>query len=221
MTPDFNFIARLYYPLSRLVFGSSQIRAQEAFLHLVLPQNRILVVGGGNGHFLRYFGKPHTNTPEFFFIEPAPDMMTMAREEAPSSLHIHFIQTTVEQFLSSSKLNFDVVITPFFFDLFPQSKADSLFSTINANLKPGGLWLDTDFQLVSGSIWWQAVLLKMMYAFFRKISNVKASALPDMMTHWQAKYKLSDSRIFYGGFIITRVWQKNMREEASIFNKDC
>lgn len=209
MAPDFNSVARFYYPLSRLIFGLSQTRAQQTFVHLINPGSRILIVGGGNGHILKSFSAPYAETFEIFFVEPAPDMIAMARKKAALSGHIHFIQTTVEQFLGSSKLYFDVVITAFFFDLFPQPEADALFLRINASLKPGGLWLYTDFQLTGGSLWWQAPLLKMMYTFFRQVSGVKASSLPDMKGYWQDTYRLMDSRTFYSGFIIARAWRKN------------
>ncbi len=209
MAPDFNSIARFYYPLSRLIFGSYQTRAQQTFVHLINPGSRILIVGGGNGHLLKSFSASYAETFEIFLVEPAPDMIAMARKKTAPSKHIHFIQTTVEQFLSSSELYFDVVITAFFFDLFPQPEADALFSRINAPLKPGGLWLYTDFQLTGASLWWQAPLLKMMYIFFRQVSGVKASSLPDMKGYWQDTYKLLDSHTFYGGFIIARAWRKN------------
>ncbi|ODS84456.1 MAG: hypothetical protein ABS46_03500 [Cytophagaceae bacterium SCN 52-12] len=209
MAPDFNPIARLYYPLSRLVFGSSQLRAQQTFVHLVGPGSRILIAGGGNGHLLRYLPESCAAASEIFFVEPAPDMMAMARKKTVPSPHIHFIQTTVEQFLGSSGPDFDVVITAFFFDLFPQHEAGSLFSLINARLRPGGLWLYTDFQLAGGSLWWQAPLLKMMYFFFRQVSEVKASFLPDMAGCWKNRYRLLAGRSFYGRFIIAQAWQKN------------
>ncbi len=206
--PDFNPVARLYYPLSRLVFGSSQIRAQQAFAHLAGPGSRILIVGGGSGHLLGSFPASSGEASELFFVEPAPDMIAMARKKISPGRRVHFIQATVEEFLSSSGLHFDVVITAFFFDLFPQAEAEALFSLLNTRLKPGGRWLDTDFQLVTGSLWWQAPLLKMMYVFFRRVSGVQASSLPDMKSLWPDAYELRDSRTFYGGFIVARAWQK-------------
>ena len=209
MAPDFNHIARFYYPLSRVVFGSSQEKAQQAFTPLIRPGSRILIVGGGNGQLLILLLQPSAQKHKIFLVEPAGEMIAMARKKATPSTHLHFIQTTVEQFLGSSKEHFDVVITAFFFDLFTQAEADNLFSIINNRLNPEGLWLYTDFQLKKSASWWQRPILKMMYAFFRRVSGVRASSLPDMSSHWENDYELLGIRTFYGEFIITRAWRRH------------
>lgn len=218
MTPDFDRIAPFYSPLSKLVFGRSQIRAQEYFIPAVSPGSRILIAGGGNGAILPALAAHLSGTDsEVFFIEPAPRMLRLARRTHCGPLRIHFIQSTTEEFLRSAELSFDAILTGFFFDLFPPEKADSLLAQLNLHLKPGGVWLHTDFRLSPGRPWWHAPLLKAMYLFFRKVSGVQASSLPEIQ--FPREFRLLEERTFYGRFIAAQLWKKDSNGPGENFRR--
>jgi SAM-dependent methyltransferase len=50
---QFDLVAPIYPALERLVFGAHLDNARQAFLKYVLEANRILLVGEGNGRFLK------------------------------------------------------------------------------------------------------------------------------------------------------------------------
>jgi hypothetical protein len=97
------------------------------------------------------------------------------------------------------------VITPFLFDNFTEQTAQQVFDHIHPLLKPGGLWLNCNFQ--STGKWWQRVFLRSMFLFFKIVCNIEASRLPDIEKHFKLNdYKTIAGQTFFGHFIISKVW---------------
>jgi hypothetical protein len=104
-------------------------------------------------------------------------------------------------------VNYDVVITPFLFDNFSAPTLQQVFSHIDQALNPGGIWLNTDFQL-SGK-WWQRPLLKTMLLFFKLICGIESTSLPDIEKCFEkGGYKAIDQKHFFGEFIVSTAYQK-------------
>jgi alkyl hydroperoxide reductase subunit AhpC len=81
-----------------------------------------------------------------------------------------------------------------------------VFNGINALLKKDGLWLNCDFQLTGK--WWQWVMLKSMFMFFRLICNIEASKLPNIHKCFEDKgFKVIASKNFFGEFIGAGVYK--------------
>jgi hypothetical protein len=74
-------------------------------------------------------------------------------------------------------------------------------------LKPGAFWLNCDFQLTGK--WWQALLLKSMFLFFRTIDKIEASELPQIEAcfNWNDYSKINE-RTFFGDFMVARAYRK-------------
>jgi hypothetical protein len=118
---------------------------------------------------------------------------------------VHFINDAIENV--SLPADFDVVITPFLFDNFKEQTTRMVFYHIDTLLKPNGLWLNCDFQLTGK--WWQNVMLRSMFLFFRTVCNIEGSQLPDVERHFKAcGYKTVKQRAFFGEFIVSRVYKK-------------
>jgi len=76
---------------------------------------------------------------------------------------------------------------------------------IKRSLAANAQWIATDFV---ENKWWQSVMLKSMYFFFRLISNIESQKLPEWNKALQTMGgKQTDSRGFYKGFIQTSVYQ--------------
>jgi cyclopropane fatty-acyl-phospholipid synthase-like methyltransferase len=100
-----------------------------------------------------------------------------------------------------------VIITPFLFDNFTQENLERIYTHIHQQLKPGGLWLNTDFQ-VAGK-WWHKVLLQTMYTFFKVFGAVETTSMPEILILFKQKsYRVLSQQTFYGSFITSQVWQK-------------
>lgn len=207
MDTDFNSVARPYDFISRLVFRDALVRAQVSLLSQILPGSRILIVGGGTGWILEEISKIHATGLEIIYVESSSKMIELSKKRICKNNTVSFIAEPVENY--QTKNYFDVIITPFFFDLFKKDKIEILFSGLNDKLKKDGFWFYTDFipNKYQFKIW-QKVLLKTMYLFFGLLSKVEASELVDMDFYFAEKYSKISEGWFYGKFVRSMTYKK-------------
>ena len=205
MSASYNNSAWFYDKLSRLVFGRTLVEAQVFLLQFIQPQSQVLIVGGGTGWILDEITKLQPSGLRITYVEVAPKMMALSQKRNIGDNKVVFFTDPVEDV--SLPADFDVVITPFLFDNFSEETLKKAFSHIHAALKPRGLWLNADFQL-SGK-WWQRLLLKSMFLFFRLTCNIEATQLPDIKKQFvEYGYIAVKRRTFFGEFVIAEVYEK-------------
>lgn len=205
MSASYDNSAWFYDKLSRLVYGRALIDAQVFLLQFIPPKSHILIVGGGTGWILDEISRLHPSGLEITYVEVAPKMMALSQKRNMGDNKVVFFTDPVEDV--SLPADFDVVITPFLFDNFEEETLQKVFGHIDAALKPGGLWLNADFQL-SGK-WWQQALLKTMFLFFRLICNIEASKLPDIKKQFgQYGYTAVKEQTFFGEFVVAEVYER-------------
>lgn len=205
MSANYNNSAWFYDRLSRLVYGRALIDAQIYLLRFVPANASILIVGGGTGWILDELTKLHPSGLQITYVEVAADMMARSRRRNTGQNRITFIKNAVENVCPD--VIFDVILTPFLFDNFTAKTTDKVFRHLHQLLHSGGLWLNCDFQLTGK--WWQAILLKSMFLFFRLICGIEASKLPDVKSLFSAyKYEIIKQRAFYGNFVGTSAYRR-------------
>jgi ubiquinone/menaquinone biosynthesis C-methylase UbiE len=200
----FDWLAPHYDSLARMIFGKSMVRAQTCFLEVIPPFSKVLILGGGTGWLLAELlhGRPKS---EVWYIESSARMLSMARKKNNNCSQVHFILGTEKNIPSCE---FDIVIAPFFLDLFSPHTLPKVVEGISLVSKPSARWIIADF--VDQGKWWQLFLLKTMYSFFRRVCRIEARALPP----WgailvQSGLSIVDRRFFYGGFIKSAVYLKS------------
>ena len=204
MAANYNNSAWFYDRLSRLVYGRALINAQVYLLQFIKPGSTILIVGGGTGWILDEITKLHPSGIQITYAEVAVNMITLSKKRNTGNNDVIFINDAIENI--SLTADFDTVITPFLFDNFTDQTLQTVFTHIHCSLKPGGLWLNADFQL-SGK-WWQVFLLKAMFLFFRIICGIEASRLPAIEDQFeQHGYHTSAAQTFFGDFIISKAYK--------------
>jgi cyclopropane fatty-acyl-phospholipid synthase-like methyltransferase len=207
MDPDFDKVARPYNFISRLVFGNSLIEAQVSSLHAILPNSHILIVGGGTGRILEEIAKIYSSGLEISYVENSSAMINLSKKRSWQENTVTFFHQPIQEFLMDKQ--FDVIITPFFFDLFKREKVEMLFFDLDKKLNKDGLWLYTDFIPEKYQIHlWQKILLKTMYFFFGITSKVEARELIDMDLYFTKVYTKISENWFYGRFVRAVVYQK-------------
>jgi 2-polyprenyl-3-methyl-5-hydroxy-6-metoxy-1,4-benzoquinol methylase len=81
-------------------------------------------------------------------------------------------------------LRFDVIICPFFLDLFDGKMLIKIIKKLDSHLKPSGNLLYADFQQAKGvKKLWSSVLIRVMYFFFGLIARISAKKLEDPWLH--------------------------------------
>lgn len=205
MAANYDNTAWFYERLSKLVFGQAQIKAQEYFLNQVQPGATILIIGGGTGHILESITRLHTSGLQITYVEISAKMMTLSRRRYTGKNQVTYITAGIQDI--SFTTSFDVVITAFLFDNFSEDGLANVFPLINAQVNPGGLWLNTDFQLTGP--FWQKLMLKSMYLFFKLFKAVDVQKPPDTENIFrQYGYQLKAYRSFYRNFISSQLYIK-------------
>lgn len=204
MAANFNNSAWFYDKLSRLVYGRALVNAQVFLLQNIPVNTNILIVGGGTGWILDEITKIHQSGLSITYVEIAPNMIARSKKKDTGGNQVAFINDAIETV--SLPADFDVAITPFLFDNFTEQTTQKVFHHIHPMLKGDGLWLNCDFQLTGK--WWQDVLLRSMFLFFKTVCNIEASQLPAIEKHFEAQgYKTMKQQTFFGEFIVSRVYK--------------
>ncbi len=194
-----------------MVFGDALRRAQMEHLGAIPEQAHVLLIGGGSGWLLEQLllQKPQVQVT---YLESSTKMLELAQKRCKQLA----IPTAAVSFRLGDENSlkpdekFDVIITPFLLDLFPDDRLQHLMDRLFTALRPGGLWLFSDFWPVhEPTPFWQRLLLRSMYTFFGVVSGVNASQLPDFGLHFQ-RLRLQEqaSTQFYGSLIQAKVYRK-------------
>ena len=199
---DFDLIAGTYDVLTRIVFGKSMISAQHYFLSKIPASAKVLILGGGTGWIAEDLLRLNPSV-QITYIDASDKMLEIAQKKLARHKNVRFIRGTQQAIPNEP---FDVALTNFFLDLFSTRQLEEVILTIRTSLIRGGMWLVTDFEQTA---WWHKTMLRMMYGFFRVISNVRVNQLPN----WNDQILLSgfkgiDDAKFYGEFIRARLYKK-------------
>jgi len=205
MASNYDNAARFYDRLSRLVYGEMLIKAQSHFLYLIPINAKVLIAGGGTGRILEEITKIHPSGLSIAYVEVSEKMMALAKQRNTGGNEVSYINVPVED--AKLQPDFDVVITPFLLDSLSPHSFDTVFNHLHNLLKPSGLWLNTDFQLTGK--WWQPILLKSMYLFFKMLGCVENIELPLIKKQFvDYGYHVLAEQLFYGEFIASTVYHK-------------
>ncbi|GGH20674.1 class I SAM-dependent methyltransferase [Mucilaginibacter phyllosphaerae] len=205
MPANYDNSASFYDRLSRLVYGKALINAQVYSLPYIPQNSGILIVGGGTGWLLEEITRLYPSGLNITYVEISANMMALSRKRNTGGNKVTYIHSAIEK--AAVRQGFDVVITPFLFDNFTEANLPTLFGHIHQCLKPGGLWLNTDFRLTGK--WWQYVLLKSMLLFFKVLCGVESWRLPDVEKQFALhKYQILEEKSFFGDFVMSKVYKK-------------
>ena len=199
---NFDFIARAYDHLARLIFGKELMRAQCYFLDRVPPESDVLILGGGSGELLDNLIRQNP-TCRIWYVEASIEMIELSKKRIEVVQKVFFIHGTENSIPEGQQFN--VVITNFYLDLFNGESLIRVVQTVVPHLKDGAIWLVTDF-VETGSII-HRILLRIMYRFFRVVSNIEASRLPDWSAELKKYVRESDSMASRNGFIRSMIFR--------------
>jgi len=206
MAASYDRIAPVYDMLSRIVFGRTLERAQEALLRCIPPRSTILIIGGGTGWALERITTIYREGLVIDYVESSAEMLQLSRGRDYGGNEVNFIHQSVEEFITDTK--YDIIITAFFFDNFRPDRATMIFDKLAAMQSAASLWLYTDYIITPISPIWQRVLLKTMYTFFRITSGIEASSLPDMDSLFAKGHVPVFQKYFYRDFIRSTAYRR-------------
>lgn len=176
MPANFNRIAPYYDALAKMVYGNKLIEAKKTFFHLIPEQAHILLMGGGTGNILNDLLslKP---SAKIDYMEPSHRMLRIAEKNLRADFWTRVNFICGDEHLIPQEVDYDVCTSFFVLDCFTQSHALSFSRQITSTLKPGGLWLFADFFPAENTT--HRLLTRAMYGFFRVVSSVETTVIPD------------------------------------------
>lgn len=203
----FDKLAGIYDLLVKLVFGSALRKAQLHFLEELPQEGKVLIMGGGSGWILEEISlrRPRLTLT---YVEASGAMLSRAKSRAVKN-SVTFIHGNELMLPPGNK--FDVLITPFFLDLFGPVRLLATVSLLDQALNRKGLWLFTDFHVPSAGLRriFAKTLIYIMYRFFRLLCKIDARKLPDFDQAFAVgNYSPSATHYYYVGMIRTMCLKK-------------
>jgi len=200
----YDLLAPVYGRLKRLVFGNRLREATGAFIDMIEDGQTLLIVGGGDGEILEDIGALGKNL-DIVYVDASKKMVEKARKIVHSNNTIEYVVVRYENYYPKS--TFDVIITPFFLDLFEGEYLRNIISKTTGLLRPQGIWLVSDFQRTGKLRHW--FLEKFMYLFFIATTRTRASSLSDYNHLVQsAGLTIVSEKRLLDGFVCSMTFEK-------------
>lgn len=196
MSDAYGFLAPIYQPLSRLVFGRDLIEANRAFSELGRGK-KSLIIGGGDGVAYRNWDAEYGGE----YWDSSPKMAKLAKHNLDGTK----FQVNCGKWPGSGK--FDVVFLPFVLDTIPEQEIEKIILQIRLCLAPKGKVVVSDFFPPQTFI--QMLIQKMMILGFRVLAAHPRKDLPDI-SKWmnQAGFSLVNEKIWRKGWIRAQVYEQ-------------
>lgn len=205
--PNFNFIARPYRWLEYLTLGKALENCRAHLLPQLHNCRRALVLGDGDGRFLRALLAAN---PQLYAeaIDTSANMLQLLRRNCRA--HADRLQTHHASALDFTPTGqYDLVVTHFFLDCLSQDEVEALAARIAPSFAPQALWLVSDFRIPSGIMRLPArVLVRSLYFAFRILTGLRTTQLPN---HAAALADAGMTCIAHhhslAGLLTTELWQ--------------
>ncbi|MDW3196298.1 MAG: class I SAM-dependent methyltransferase [Cytophagales bacterium] len=165
-----------------------------------IPSNsKVLILGGGTGKIL-----PHLKECRVVYVEKSGKMLDRASKKSAMDsvefVNVDFLDWKINQ-------QFDLVICPFFLDVFTSKNLSLVVEKIAALTAEGGTLIITDFQ-DTGRPYHQMMLL-VMHVFFRIFSNLESRKLGDIENAvLRSGYEMISRRTFHKELVFSAVYQR-------------
>ena len=206
--PDFDNVASIYRWAEYLTLGTLLQRTRTHFLPQLNACRQALVLGDGDGRFLAQLLHDHP-TLHATAVDTSPRMLQLLRTRCAFASNRLETQNASALTIEPAP-DTDLIVTHFFLDCLTQPQVDHLTQRIAANVRPGTLWLLSDFALPQ-TPWLRplaAIYIRSLYLAFRILTGLRVTHLPDPQAALTAsKFICIARQQRLGGLIYTELWQ--------------
>lgn len=194
MSDAYGFLAPIYQPLSRLVFGRDLLDANQAF-SVLGSGKKCLIIGGGDGVAYRDWGADYRGE----YWDYSPKMAELAKQNLSRTR----IQVNCGKWPGRGE--FDVVFLPFVLDTIPEQEIGKIILQIRLCLAPKGKVVVSDF--FPPRTFNQMLIQQMMILGFRVLAAHPRRDLPNISQRMkQAGFSLRNEKIWRKGWIRAQVY---------------
>lgn len=195
-------IARWYRWLEYLGFGRALERRRNAFLADATDARRALVLGEGDGRFLKKLVE-HNRTASIDYVDLSIRMLELARRRAGDRVNYHLADALT---IALPDAEYDLIVTHFFLDCFDERDAAALVERIARTAKPRARWLVSEFRQPA---LWSRLLLGFLYWFFRVTTGLKTNRLVDHRPLLEGQgFRLMKEESARRGLLASELWTR-------------
>jgi SAM-dependent methyltransferase len=215
---DFDFVARPYSLLERIVFGRALERCRTSLLPMLPPSRKALFIGEGDGRFLLRFLHLFPDA-DIDVVEQSAGMIQLAQNRIRRVRTTGRIRFRHEDVLTADSLAgpYDLIVTHFVLDVLTEAKLTQLVAKMR-DAAPNARWLVSEFQSSRGpklaryATQW---CLTLMYAFFRVTAGVQVRSIPGYAPIFaRAGMSLQRKNVALGGFISSELWEIGRSDDS-------
>lgn len=206
---SFDAVAPWYRALEVFAFGNALQRARVACLGEIGSPRRALVVGEGNGRFLRELLTTHLEI-HVDCVDASQRMLQLARARIDRLANrVCFLQRDVSSWTPTAG-QYDLIVTHFFLDCFSEDRLGEVVVKLSRAATAEAAWLLADFCLpAQGFARLRArAWLAAMYWFFRNAAGIEARKLIDPSPFLRAEgFFLKSQHLSRAGMLKSELWR--------------
>jgi SAM-dependent methyltransferase len=212
--PNFNLIARPYRWFEYLTLGKALENCRLHYLPRLLNKRHALILGDGDGRFLAQLLQQNPNLSADA-VDSSYTMLQLLRQRCEAAtpgvatrLRTHHTNALTFP-LENAEAAYDLIIAHFFLDCLTQPELNTLITRTTKHLRPGALWLISDFRIPTGAMRLPArALVRSLYLAFRVLTGLRTTHLPDHATPLtQAGMTRISEHTSLAGLLTTEIWQ--------------
>jgi SAM-dependent methyltransferase len=210
---SFDLLAPHYRWMEWVLAGGKLQRCRTTFLEDVRQAKNVLLLGEGNGRFLKAFARVN-DTAHITVLDASTAMLQQARRRMASTDTHHRVEYIHADIFSWSppQHRFDLIVTNFFFDCFRPDQLEQLIPRLAASATEEAHWVVSDFCVpAQGWARWRARgIIAAMYCFFRVVTQLPARSLTPVAPLLESSgFQLLRSRPSEWGLLRTDLWRRS------------
>jgi SAM-dependent methyltransferase len=196
-------IASHYWWIERLGMGRALERRRRWFLPQLDSARRALVLGDGDGRFLRELLRSNTGV-RADYVDLSRRMLELARDNAGAERVTY--QRADALTVELPRDEYDLIATHFFFDCFGSGELKTLIGRAADSAKPRARWVVSEFCVSSIAA---RQLIKALYLFFRITTGLKTRQLADHRPMLRSHgFRLIDASHSHCALVVSELWER-------------
>lgn len=198
-----DLIAPHYWWIERLGMGRALERRRRWFLPEIENARRALVLGDGDGRFLRELLR-RNSVVRADYVDLSGRMLALARQKAGDE-RVHYKRADALT-VDLPRDEYDLIATHFFFDCFGPNELELLIGRAADAAKPGARWIVSEFRAPNIPA---RLLVSALYLFFGVATGLQTRKLVDHRPVLRSRgFRLIKASYSRGGLVVSELWER-------------